>query len=109
MLGDTEQTEVDVERVREQRIVSARKCSAWRELDPGDLVQRGRFFVHAASDEVFHTYRGETFNSSGGIAFGDQQPLCFTVEDGKVYIFEQQPGTWSDRVYQQERARAGAR
>jgi hypothetical protein len=92
------------------RVQAARRCDKWTELDPVDLVERGRFLVHAASGEVFTAYAGAVWNGPR-LEFGDQSPLFFTVDNGRVRLFEKYPRTWSEIIAAQARSarRAGAR
>jgi hypothetical protein len=100
---------VDAERLADFRVRSARACHAWQELDAADLVQRGRgYLVSASTDEVFRSYKGDAF-SAGGQIVSDQQPLAFTVRDGDVRVLERQPGTWSERIYEQQQQARTAR
>jgi hypothetical protein len=108
--GPTEPELPTEDEIRRNRIASARKCAAWTELDPADLVPRnGPFLVSSASDSVFTMYRGAVWNPLGGIAHSEANPLFFTIDDGDVHLYERQPWTWSERVYQRERSAARAR
>jgi hypothetical protein len=90
------------------RIEAARRCGAWTELDPNELVERERgYVVHAESDECYLAYRGDAFSRAGAVV-SDRTPLAFYVLDGDVVVLERQ-GVWSDLLYQRERARARTR
>src|SRR6476646_2116566 len=71
----------------ERRVEAARACPAWTEIDAADLVQRGRFFVSAATDAVYTPFVGAVWGTSGRIEFGEKQPLSFAVADGEVRLF----------------------
>jgi hypothetical protein len=108
--GPTEPELPSEDEIRQQRIASARKCHHWEELDPADLIPRGpRFLVSASTDAVFVPYAGAVWNALGGIDFAEQNPLNFTIDGGDVQLYERQPWTWSERVYQRERGAAGSR
>jgi hypothetical protein len=106
-IGGSSEPETPTEgEIRRNRIASARKCPRWQELMP-DLVQRDNYFwISATTDAVFVPYRGAVWNALGGIAFAEQNPLYFTVVGSDVQLYERHPQTWSEMVYQRERARA---
>lgn len=98
-------------KLQQRHLDSARRCSAWTELEASALVRRGRrFYVHAETDAIYLPYRGAVWNALGGIEHANTSPLYyFTDETGDVILLEKQAGTWSDRVYQQGRATGGRR
>lgn len=91
-----------------RRVEQARRCRAWIELDPAELVRRdGGYLVHADTDEAFQVYRGDAFSPAGEVV-ADMTPLRFYVDGDHVIVLEKQPNSWSELTYQRERA-AGAR
>jgi hypothetical protein len=97
--------ERDAAEQRDRRIVAARRCSAWTEIDdPAVLVQRERgYLVNAATDEAFQLYRGAAYSPSGAL-ISNMTPLYFYVADGEVIVLERQVRPWSQIVYERERA-----
>lgn len=86
-----------------RRVAGARRCRAWTELDPTDLVQRERgYLVHADTDEAFLLYRGDAFSPSGEVV-ADLTPLRFLVDGDDVVMLELQPDSWSAMTYQAAR------
>jgi hypothetical protein len=95
------------DQIREFRLASARHCKNWTEIDSDELVERDRGrLVHAGTDEVFERYGGDAFSRSGQI-IADWSPLHFYVTpDRDVVVLERLPRTWSQMVYERERAAA---
>ena len=72
----------------QRRVERARRCGAWSELDPADLVQRERgYLILADTDEAFLPYRGDAFSPSGEIV-ADVAPLRFYVDGDDVVLLE---------------------
>ena len=94
------------EELREARVQAARRNSRWGELDPVDLVERrgGRVLVSAETDHVYTPYRGALWATGSATPISDFTALYFTVStDGELSFYEQQAGTWSERVARQAR------
>ncbi len=88
------------------RAEAARACNAWTELDPVDLVKRGRFIISATTDDVYTPYAGIVWHrDSDRIEYGYDAALYFTVDRGEVRLFERFGRTWSEMIA----AQAGAR
>ena len=95
--------------IRQRRVQSARACIAWTELEASALDRRERrFHIHGETDEIFVPVRGTIWHPLGRIAFGDQSPLYFVVdENDEVQVFEKRPGgTWSE-VLRERQSKAG--
>jgi hypothetical protein len=90
------------------QLAAARACRAWTELDREQLVERGRYFVHAQTDAAVRVYRGDAFAPSGAV-LSDQTPLYFYAgADGEPVMLEKQPQPWTEIVYRMQRARTAA-
>jgi hypothetical protein len=90
--------------IRDLRIMAARRCRNWTELDPADLVPRERgFLVSASTDDAFVPYRGAALSRSGQL-ISDAVPLAFYVAGDEVHFLERQSRKWSEIVYERERA-----
>lgn len=77
------------------RLDAARKNKSWREIE--EPVNRGRFYVDAASDEMFRPYRGAIFAPQGSaIEFAFPKPLVFYVGRSGAPVFLEPLGRkWS--------------
>jgi len=96
--------------VRARRMEIARKNTLWSELEEAALVSRGRWLVHADSDEVFSRFKAAVWSrGSAQISANDRVPLWFYIDQqGEVHFLERLPGTWSERVAKRARRRAPA-
>jgi hypothetical protein len=85
------------------RADTARRCPTWTELDPADLVKRGRFLVSAATDDAYTPYLGHVwYRDHDRIEFGHYAPLFFTVDQhGDVRVLERYGLTWSQIIASQ--------
>lgn len=72
-----------------------------------EFVRRAKWFVDAASDELFSARRGQIFEPAGGkILFDHELELQFFVDrGGEVIVLERstRPRTWSEIVERKAR------
>jgi hypothetical protein len=105
----TDQQRSEHERqVREARLATARRQSAWAETSETRLVRRGRFLVDAETDLIYVLRRGVVFET-GRATVGylpDNTPMTFYVDQADDVVFLEQPSgprTWSEVVERQAR------
>ena len=100
----------DAAAIRERRVEVARRNTRWTELRETGLVRRGRWLVHAETDELFKVCRGTIFlTGEAVIAFNDQVEMHFYVDrDGDIVFLQRDRGTWSDVVAKRAKRRAAA-
>lgn len=67
------------QKVREARVAIARKVEAWTELEESALVKRGRWWVHADTDELFVDFLGTVWVAGRADVVSDRSPLYFCV------------------------------
>jgi hypothetical protein len=97
-------------RVREARLATARRQSAWVEIPETGLVRRGPFFVDAETDLLYILHRGVVFEP-GGATVGyvpADAPMTFYVDRADNIVFVERysgAATWSEVVAR----RAGSR
>jgi hypothetical protein len=95
--------------LRQRRLEVARRVPGWTELEETALVKRGRWFVHAETDEVFSPVRGVVFATASTTVVADRAPYYFCVlPSGGLAFFEKvtTPATWSEHVERQARRRS---
>jgi hypothetical protein len=81
---------------------AARGHSRWQELDPVDLVKRGRLWVSAETDDCYALHPGATFEPGTANLIADMAPLAYVVDDDdELTILERQPPVWTERVQRQ--------
>jgi hypothetical protein len=109
--GDEQAQPSDAE-VRAMRVQQARTRARWTEIPESQLVRRERWYVDAETDRIYSVYLGDVFTKDGIVAFDEQRELAYFVRSAGALVRLEQSTlapTWSDFVYQRERARAGAR
>jgi hypothetical protein len=109
-LGRSE-PEQPADEIRERRVHQARERTRWQEIPEERLVRRDQWWVDAETDELLSVHRGDVFDRGGLVVFDETRAdLRFYVSAGEVIVLEPSTiaRTWSDYVYQRERA-AGAR
>ena len=101
-----------LEAVYAQRVEAARHNRRWTERAVTEFVRRGKWFVDAASDELYATRRGQIFEPAGPrIIFDAELALSWFVDRaGDVIVLERstRPRTWSEIVERKARRGHGA-
>lgn len=92
---------IDTVRLHQARVTVARNNRRWVEVDP-PLVQRGRYFVDAASDAFFKRHVGAVWTRDSSNLIAAAVPLSYVVERDTISFYERL-GVWSDHVAALER------
>jgi hypothetical protein len=102
--------DVDEDELRVARLVAARRCQVWTELD-GPLIRRGPFWVDAESDRLYMPFRGAVWRpGAASIEYAGTLPLAFVVHRDELTLYEcvTSPATWSEHVERQAKRKARA-